>query len=144
MFAEMINLYGMPVIGLILVGMFGALGLLLGRFLKTEIKQIIARNAMLFVEQTFKDLHGEEKMLEALQAASRMLAKVKIKFDAAEMRDLIEAALGAFNNGVNKGAGAQIVATEEKVEEYENAQGAPLEEADTAQAVSRPGEDTVW
>ena len=142
MFIEMVNTYGPAMTNLMALAIFGALGLLLGRFLNTATKQIIAKNAMLFVEHTFKDLHGEDKMLKALQAASRMLARVKIKFDATEMRDLIEAALGAFNNGVNKGAGAQIVATEEKVEEFTDAIDAPLNEAATAQAVSRPGEDT--
>lgn len=142
MFIEMVNTYAPAMTNLMALAIFGALGLLLGRFLNTATKQIIAKNAMLFVEQTFKDLHGEDKMMKALQAASRMLARIKIKFDAAEMRDLIEAALGAFNNGVNKGAGAQIVATEEQVAEFDDALDAPLREEDTAQAVSRPGEDT--
>ena len=142
MFIEIINAYGPAMLKLLMLAIFGAAGVLLGRFLNTQTKQIIAKNAMLFVEQTVKDLHGEDKMQEALKAASLLLAKVKIKFDAQEMRTLIEAALGAFNNGVNKGAGAQIVATEEQVAEFDDALDAPLREEDTAQAVSRPGEDT--
>lgn len=141
MFIEIINAYGPAMLKLLMLAIFGAAGVLLGRFLNTQTKQIIAKNAMLFVEQTVKDLHGEDKMQEALKAASLLLAKVKIKFDTQEMRTLIEAALGAFNNGVNKGAGAQIVATEEKVEEFIDAIDAPLNETATAQAAYRVPEN---
>ena len=55
------------------------------------------------------------------------------------MRTLIEAAVGAFNNGLNKGAGVQIVATEEKVEEFDDAQKLPVNEEDTAAAVRDDG-----
>ena len=127
MFMEIFNLYAPAIAKLLAIAVFGALGILLGRLLNTEVKQTIAKNAMLFVEQTVKDLHGEDKMLEALKVAQQLLAKWKIKFDVKEMRILIEAALGAFNQGVNKGAGAQIVATEETVADYEAALPAPLD-----------------
>ena len=133
MFMEIFNLYAPAIAKLLAIAVFGALGILLGRLLNTEVKQTIAKNAMLFVEQTVKDLHGEDKMLEALKVAQQLLAKWKIKLDVKEMRILIEAALGAFNQGVNKGAGAQIVATEENVADYEEALPAPLD-GETAKA----------
>ena len=105
---EFINTYGMNILFVALVAIGGAVGLLLGRYLNTETKQIIAKNAMAFVEQTIKDLHGEDKMLKALEVAAQLLAKKGIKFDASEMRILIEAALGEFNSAVNKSAGAEI------------------------------------
>ena len=111
MFIEIVNTYGPALVNLLNLIIFGAIGIMFGKLLNTEVKQTIARNAMLFVEQTVKDLHGEEKMMEALKVAAQLLAKWKIKFDAKEMRTLIEAAVGAFNKGLNKGAGAQIVAT---------------------------------
>ena len=139
MFIEIINTYGPALTNLLLIIIFGAIGITFGKFLNTEVKQTIARNAMLFVEQTFKDLHGEEKMMEALKVAAQLLAKLKIKFDAKEMRTLIEAAVGAFNKGLNKGAGVQIVATEETVAEFDDGQKQPLNEEDTAAAVRDDG-----
>ena len=77
--------------------------------------------------------------MEALKVAAQLLAKLKIKFDAKEMRTLIEAAVGAFNKGLNKGAGVQIVATEETVAEFDDGQKQPLNEEDTAAAVRDDG-----
>lgn len=139
MFIEIINTYGPALMNLLLMIIFGAIGIMFGKFLNTEVKQTIAKNAMLFVEQTVKDLHGEEKMMAALKVAAQLLAKWKIKCDVKEMRTLIEAAVGAFNNGLNKGAGVQIVATEEKVEEFDDAQKQPVNEEDTAAAVRDDG-----
>ena len=62
MFMEIFNLYAPAIMKLLAIAVFGALGILLGRLLNTEVKQTIAKNAMLFVEQTVKDLHGEEKI----------------------------------------------------------------------------------
>ena len=139
MFIEIINTYGSALANLLNLIIFGAIGIMFGKFLNTEVKQTIAKNAMLFVEQTYKDLHGEEKMMEALKGAAQLLAKWKIKCDVKEMRTLIEAAVGAFNMGLNKGAGVQIVATEEKVEEFDDAQKLPVNEEDTAAAVRDDG-----
>lgn len=139
MFIEIINTYGPALTNLLLIIIFGAIGITFGKFLNTEVKQTIAKNAMLFVEQTVKDLHGEEKMMAALKVAAQLLAKWKIKCDVKEMRTLIEAAVGAFNNGLNKGAGVQIVATEEAVAEFDDGQKQPLNEEDTAAAVRDDG-----
>ena len=110
---EIINTYLPDLLMLVLVAAMATVGMFAGRYLNTEVKQIIARNAMLFVEQTVRDLHGEDKMKAALEKASKLLAKHHIKFDAEEMRTLIEAALGAFNKSLNQSAGVRIVDTEE-------------------------------
>ena len=106
----MLETYLPDILMLLLVAVMGAVGVFAGRYLNTEVKQIIAKNAMLFVEQTVRDLHGEDKMKAALEKASKLLAKHHIKFDVEEMRTLIEAALGAFNKSLNHSAGAEIVA----------------------------------
>lgn len=69
-----------------------------GPLLLNKVVEICARNAVLFVEQTFKDLHGEDKFNKALETLSETLARYKIKISAAEMRLMIEAAVGKFNN----------------------------------------------
>ena len=99
---QFFNNYGMDILGALMIAVFGGIGLLLGRFLNTETKQVIAKNAMLFVEQTIKDLHGEDKMMLALAQAGNLLAKKHIKFDEDEMRTLIEAALAEFKSQAEK------------------------------------------
>lgn len=107
--SDFFNMYGPNIIGILMLAIFGAIGLLLGRFLNTEAKQIIAKNAMLFVEQTIKDLHGEDKMALALAEAANLLAKKHIKFDADEMRTLIEAALAEFKRNLNKSSNSNTI-----------------------------------
>lgn len=65
-------------------------------------KEAVAFSAAAFVEQTFKDLHGIQKLQEALKAAEILLASKGIRFSAAEMKILIEAAVGQFNDAFNR------------------------------------------
>ena len=52
---------------------------------------------VLFVEQICKDLHGEDKLNEALKHLSAELAKWKINIIPAEMKIMLEAAVDKFN-----------------------------------------------
>jgi hypothetical protein len=54
------------------------------------------------VEQVWKDIHGEEKLQRALEAAEILLRKKGIPFDADEMMILIEAAVAEFNGVFHK------------------------------------------
>lgn len=94
---EIINACSAEVARIILLAIAGLLGTVAAKLLNTEIKRRVAKIAAQFVEQAWKALHGEEKMQKALEAAAALLAKYGIKFDAAEMRILIEAAVGEFN-----------------------------------------------
>lgn len=67
------------------------------KYLDTETKRKVAKIVVVAVEQVWKALHGEEKMAKALEYAATLLRKYGIKFDADEMRLLLEAALGEFN-----------------------------------------------
>ena len=75
---------------------------LYARYVNTEVKQAVCRTAVRFVEQVYKDLHGEAKLNEALVAASGMLAEKGIKVSDLEMRVLIEAAVAEFNEAFKK------------------------------------------
>ena len=66
--------------------------------LRNKVVEVLAKNAVLFVEQTYKDLHGEQKLNMALEALSEALAKYKVKISASEMKLMIEAAVAKFNN----------------------------------------------
>lgn len=107
MFAEFINTYGMELLQMIAVAIFGFLGTvaknLVTKYLNDKTKQSIARVVVQGVEQIYKDLHGEDKLNAALTTFSEMLAEKGITVTDLEMRMLIEAAVGEFNNVFNKG-----------------------------------------
>ena len=113
MFEYYVYSYGMHIIGLLLVAVAGCLGLglrnCLSRWVKAESNRLdsetkanIAKTVVAFVEQVWKDLHGQDKLLKALDKARELLAKRGIPFDANEMATLIEAAVAEFNEVFRK------------------------------------------
>ena len=106
MFAEFINQYGTEILYAIITAIAGYVGIvaknLCTKYVNDKTKQAVAKTAVQFVEQVYKDLHGEEKLKEALSAASEMLAEKGITVSGLEMRVLIEAAVGEFNNAFKK------------------------------------------
>ena len=106
MFEEFINQYGMQILYTLITALFGYIGIvvknLVKKYLDDKTKQSVAKTAVKYVEQVYKDMHGEEKLNEALAAASAMLAEKGITITELEMRVLIEAAVGEFNNAFNK------------------------------------------
>ena len=82
MFAEFINMYGMQILYTALTAIAGYIGLALKnvwtKHMNDKTKKEVAKVAVQFVEQVYKDLHGEEKLKEALQAASEMLMEKNI------------------------------------------------------------------
>lgn len=119
MWSYFIYTYGSQVLLAVLCMIFGGLALLLrtmaDRYLTDACKRDTAATAAQFAEQVYKDLHGDEKLLKALESAEALLKKKGIPFDSQEMMILIEAAVGVFNDAFHK----------------------PLELADTADATRR-------
>ena len=109
MFATFINDYGTTILYAILTAIGGYLGLvvknLYTKYINTKIKQDVARTVVRGVEQIYKDLHGEEKLNEALKAASEMLSEKGITASQLELRMLIEAAVAEFNDAFKKTEG---------------------------------------
>lgn len=103
---EIINTYGMELLKAIVLLIAGTFGLiackLANRCLNTETKRTLARTGVLFVEQVYKNLHGEEKMDKFLEYAAAQLKRYGIKFDAEEMKALAEAFLAEFNEAFTK------------------------------------------
>lgn len=101
MFDYLMWTYGGEIIALIVTVIFGALGFVVKNLAKTYLndkrKQDIARAVVRFVEQCFKELHGEEKLLAALNRASAIMAEKGIDFSETEMVTLIESAVAEFN-----------------------------------------------
>jgi hypothetical protein len=99
---EIINTYGMEIIGTILLALAGTLSMaakaLATKYINTKIKRDVAHTVVQAVEQLYKDLHGPAKLAKALEAAASMLTAQGITVTDLELRMLLEAAVGEFNN----------------------------------------------
>ena len=108
MFAEIINAYGAEVLGTLLLAMAGIFGMIaknmVAKYLDTDTKRTLAKVVVQFVEQVYKDLHGEDKLNAALTVFAEMLIKKNIDASELEMKVLIEAAVAEFNNAFKKSA----------------------------------------
>ena len=102
MILEMINLYGMEVLGALLLCLFGFFGMIAKRILDTPLKVQLAKIAVQFVEQTCKTLHGKEKLNAALTTLAELLAQKHITATESEMRILLESAVAEFNDVFHK------------------------------------------
>lgn len=106
MFAEFINEYGVQLMYMIITAVAGYIGIvvkdLVAKYLNDKTKRTIARSVVQFVEQVYKDLHGQEKLDAAMVAFSEMLAERGIHISNLEMRVLLEAAVAEFNEAFKK------------------------------------------
>ena len=112
MFAEFINTYGAEIIQAILVAIFGLLGMaakrLAARYIDNGTKQSLAKSVVLFVEQVFKDLHGQDKLDKAMARLSDLLLDKGIDFTQQEIETLIEAAVAEFNEAFQKSPAPEL------------------------------------
>ena len=101
-----ISEYGTTILYAVLTALAGYIGIVAKRlytkYVNDKTKQAVAKTVVQAVEQIYKDLHGEEKLNKALEAASEMLAEKGITITDLEMRMLIEAALAKFNRAFEK------------------------------------------
>lgn len=118
---ELFNQYAFEMI-LLLVGLVAAvLGTqaraLYKKHINSEEKEAVANAAVLFVQQVYKELHGADKLEEALDAARVLLEKRGIAFDRDEMEILVEAAVGNFNDAFFRDV-AENVPLDDVLEDY--------------------------
>ena len=101
MMHEFINQYGLQIMYMVITAVAGYLGIVIKnlctKYINDKTKQSVAKSAVQFVEQVYKNLHGEDKLNAALTAASEMLAEKGITVTDLELRVLIEAAVAEFN-----------------------------------------------
>lgn len=106
MFAEIINMYGAEILGSILVALAGIFGMvvknMVAKYLDTDTKRTLAKVVVQFVEQTYKELHGEEKLTAALNVFEELLAEKNIYASSVEMQVLLESAVAEFNKAFEK------------------------------------------
>lgn len=106
MFAEIINMYGAEILGTLLLALAGIFGMvaknMAAKYLDTDTKRTLAKVVVEFIEQAYKELHGDAKLNAALVTLSQLLAEKKIKATEDEMIVLIEAAVAEFNEVFKK------------------------------------------
>ncbi len=100
------NSYLNQILLALLLALAGWLGVqiknLYRKYVNTEIKQAVCKTAVRFVEQVYKDIHGPEKLAQAMKRASEMLAEYGITITEYELVSLLEAAVNEFNNAFNR------------------------------------------
>lgn len=137
MFAEFIDAYGLEIIWAVVCAVATYLGFVIKklytRFINDKTKKEVVETVVQGVEQMYKNLHGEEKLNKALEAAAELLTSKGISATTFELQLLIEAAVGKFNDAFNKNATENGETTEEEAEEVET-------EAETEVEVETEGE----
>lgn len=106
MFVQFINEYGTTILYAVITTIAGYIGILIKnlyqKYINDQTKKDVVKTVVQSIEQIYKDLHGEDKLNKALESASEMLAIKGIEISEFELRVLIEAAVGEFNNVFNK------------------------------------------
>ena len=82
------------------------------KLITTEIKQSVCRTAVRFVEQVYIDIHGPEKLAQAMAKASEILAGYGITISETELVAMIEAAVNEFNNAFGLDADGRHLKTQ--------------------------------
>lgn len=104
-FTQFINEYGTTILYTILTALAGYIGIwvksLYTKYINDKTKQDVVKTCVSAVEQLYKDLHGEEKYNKVVESVSEMLMKKGITITDLELKMLIEAAVGEFNEVFN-------------------------------------------
>lgn len=142
MLTEFINEYGTMILYTVLTAIAGYIGLwiksIYTKYINDKTKKDVVETCVKAVEQLYKDLHGEEKYNEVVLSVSEMLAAKGITITELEIKMLIEAAVGEFNNVFNNSGAAEQIP-----QSIESTGGAVDEVVDEAVDAELPSETTI-
>lgn len=103
---QFINEYGTAILYAVITAIAGYLGVwakkLYDKYISDKTKKAVAKTVVMAIEQLYRDLNGEEKLEKALESASDMLEEKGISITELELRMLIEAAVGEFNDAFHR------------------------------------------
>lgn len=106
MFSEFITQYGPSILYTIITAIAGYIGIVLKnlckRYVDDKVKKSVVETVVKGVEQIHQDLQGSEKLDIAIDNAIEMLENKGITVTELELRMLIEASVGEFNNNFSK------------------------------------------
>ena len=105
--ANIMNGYILNIVQMILLAIAAMIGMgvkkLYNKYVNTEVKKSVVRTVVRAVEQIYKDLHGSEKLEQAIARASHILEdEYGIDIGDYELISLIEAAVNEFNDTFRK------------------------------------------
>lgn len=93
----------LPVLATFLTGLFTYIGTRLKKVyeekVNTETAKNVVEDAVRFVEQVYKDLHGQEKLEKTTAQVVEVLQSKGISISEAEINMLIESAVYGLNKG---------------------------------------------
>lgn len=99
---EFINNYGTEILYAIFIAIAGYLGNvvknLYQKYVNDSTKKAVVKTCVQAVEQLYQDLHGADKYDKVVESVTDMLNEKGITITDIEMKMLIEAAVGEFNN----------------------------------------------
>lgn len=106
---EILLSYSKEIIEIIVLALFAWLGFIVKKLANktladadSKIVKSVVKTCVQAVEQLYKDLHGEDKLNKALETISNILIEKNISVTEEELKVLIEAAVGEFNEVFNK------------------------------------------
>lgn len=98
---EIITTYGMEIVKAIVLLVFGYIGIelkkLAAKYITNDTARKVVNTTVAYVEQVYKDLHGDDKLAVALKTAAEILANKGIAVTDTELRALVEAAVEELN-----------------------------------------------
>lgn len=101
---ELIQPYLIEILSLILTGVVTYVGLqikkLYEKHIDTQVKKDVVDSTVKYIEQVYKDIHGEDKLNKAKEKALEWLNEKGITISDTELEILIESAVNGFNNGL--------------------------------------------
>ena len=114
---EILATYAMEIIKVIALMIFTIIGVsaakLQAKYINTETKRKVAATTVAYIEQVYKDLHGDEKLARALAVAASILSQKGIKTTDEELKVLIEAAVKKMNDAYKEETAGSVDASEE-------------------------------
>ena len=106
LFTNFLSEYGTTILYTIVTAIAGYLGVvaknLYQKYINDQTKKDVVNTCVKAAEQIYKDLHGQQKLEKAYEAATQMLAEKGVTVSDLELRMLIEAALAEFNEAFKK------------------------------------------
>ena len=102
---EFIQSYLIEILSVILTGIVTYVGLqikkLFEQHIDTQVKKNVVDSTVKYIEQVYKDIHGQDKLNKAKEKALEWLNEKGITISDTELEILIESAVNGFNNGLN-------------------------------------------
>lgn len=94
-------------VGTVVAVLFGYLGVkvkqLYNKYVDTQVEKDVVYSTVKYVEQIYTNIHGEDKLNEALKQASSILQEKGIQVSQDQLKTLIESAVYGMNQGIKDG-----------------------------------------